>query len=180
MQQSDRFGPFKSQTSLWLRFPLKSPCEWREKGGSKFNWKRKTTCPVIWCQRISLSVCDKFWPRLSPDWQNTKTVFFYTGPPPSPAKPCLAALGLVLILGRISGSEDDASLVRERERLMLVRIHRSKFQDGLDWASDIFVRQANIWKLIRLLRTLCLGVVWQILGITLLSLGLVGISPPWL
>ena len=29
------------------------------------------------------------------------------------AKPCLAALGLVLILGRTSGSEDGASPVRE-------------------------------------------------------------------
>ena len=32
------------------------------------------------------------------------------------AKSCLAALGLVLTLGRTSGSEDDASPVRGRER----------------------------------------------------------------
>ena len=31
------------------------------------------------------------------------------------AKPCLAALGLVLISGQMSGSEGDASHVRERE-----------------------------------------------------------------
>ena len=27
------------------------------KGGSKFNWKKKSTFPRIWCQRICLSVC---------------------------------------------------------------------------------------------------------------------------
>ena len=33
------------------------------------KWK-KSTQPSTWCQRVCLSVCNKFWPQLSQDWQN--------------------------------------------------------------------------------------------------------------
>ena len=39
--------------------------------------------------------------------------------------------------------EDNASPVWERERLILMRIPRSKIRDGLNWASDIY--KTNIW-----------------------------------
>ena len=48
-----------------------SPCERRAWGGSKFYWKKKSAHPRILCQRIfCLSVCNTFWPQLSPDLQN--------------------------------------------------------------------------------------------------------------
>ena len=38
------------------------PCQRSEKGVSKFNWKKKSTYPHIWCQRICRSV--RLWHHL--------------------------------------------------------------------------------------------------------------------
>ena len=46
-----------------------SPCEGSKQGGSKFNWEKKNTHPHIYCVK-DMSDCDRFWPQLSPDWQN--------------------------------------------------------------------------------------------------------------
>ena len=62
-----------------------SPCEWSEYGGSKFNRKQIHSYPYN-CLSVCLSVCNKFWPQLPPNWLNsfvspflsflTKKVFF--------------------------------------------------------------------------------------------------------
>ena len=50
-----------------------SPCKQSDYWGSKFNWKKKSTYPRVWCQRICLSVClsvcYQIGPQLSQDWQ---------------------------------------------------------------------------------------------------------------
>ena len=47
---------FNSNMHLGSKINL-SPCEQIEQGGSKFNGKKKSTHPLIWCQRICLFVC---------------------------------------------------------------------------------------------------------------------------
>ena len=48
--------------NIWFQRILKfliyfyPPASKGSKGGSKFNWKKKSTYPCIWCQRICLSV----------------------------------------------------------------------------------------------------------------------------
>ena len=73
------YGPFINDiTQTWLIFwsvkwpfnlPIYPPVSEASKVGSKFNWKKKSAHPCIWCQRIylsvCLSVCDKLWPQLS-------------------------------------------------------------------------------------------------------------------
>ena len=41
-----------------------SPVSKASREVANLTWKKKSTHPHIWCQRICLSVCNKFWPQL--------------------------------------------------------------------------------------------------------------------
>ena len=61
LQKSTNF--YKLCKILWC-FAFHLPTSEASKGGSKFKWKKKSTYPRIWWQRICLSVCDKRWAEL--------------------------------------------------------------------------------------------------------------------
>ena len=64
-----KFRNFKTLVAGWVgwkaivcsaqptHLKILSPCEQGKKGGSKFNWKKISTCTSKWCQRMCPSVC---------------------------------------------------------------------------------------------------------------------------
>ena len=65
-----------------------SPCKRSEQGGSKFNLKKKSTHPRIWCQRNCLSVClsvvnfDPNYLRTGKtEWAKKLGIFFHKNDP---------------------------------------------------------------------------------------------------
>ena len=61
-----------SETIFSVSIKLSHPrASWASRAVANLTWRKNPPpTPRLWCQRIFLSVCDKFWTQLSQDWRN--------------------------------------------------------------------------------------------------------------